>query len=317
MRLRVLHHDHCFDGAASAALFCRFAKEKIAPDATLEVQGLVHRPGGAFDVNLLSADVNAIVDFRYSSSPRLTWWFDHHISAFPSPDDEAHFRADTSGQKFFDPAAKSCTKFMAGVLTQRFDFDAAPFAELIDWAELIDGALFESARQAVELEAPALKIMATLEATSEHDLSGKVVAAMQSESLGAIAASPLIAEPFAKIFASHWAVRDRIKSVAREEGGVVTFDLADEPLEAFNKFISYELFPEARYTVAVTRSKRRCKVSVGSNPWSSVPRVHDIAALCARYGGGGHPVVGAVSLGAGEIERTRQVAAEIAAILRT
>jgi len=317
MRLKVLHHDHCFDGAASAALFCRFAKTQLAPDATIEVQGLVHRPGGAFDVNVLSGDVNAIVDFRYTSSPRLTWWFDHHVSAFPSPEDEAHFRADTSGQKYFDPTAKSCTKFMAMVLAERFDFDTAPFAELIDWAELIDGALFVNARQAVELASPALQIMATLEATTEHDLPRKVVAAMQEQSLGELAASALIAEPFAKIFASHWAVRDRIQKVAREQGGVVTFDLADEPLEAFNKFIAYELFPEARYTVAVTRSKRRCKVSVGSNPWSAVPRTHDIAALCARYGGGGHPVVGAVSLGAGEIERTREVAGEIAAVLRT
>lgn len=315
--LKVLHHDHCFDGAASAALFSRFYRTSVDPAATVAIQGLVHRPGGAFDENVLSGDVNAIVDFRYSSSPKLHWWFDHHVSAFPSAEHEAHFRADASGKKFFDPTAKSCTKFMARTLAERFGFDTTPWAELIAWAELIDGALFESARQAVELAAPALQIMATLEATTEHDLSRKVVAAMQeTSSLAEIAAAPFIAEPFAKIFAAHWNVRERIAKSARAEGGVVTFDLGDEPLEAFNKFIAYELFPDARYTVAVTRSKYRCKVSVGSNPWSKVPRTHDIAALCARYGGGGHPVVGAVSLGADELEKTRQVAAEIAAALR-
>lgn len=317
MRLKVLHHDHCFDGAASAALFCQFHKTVVDPSATVEIQGLAHRPGGAFDQTVLSGEHNAIVDFRYTSSPKLTWWFDHHVSAFPSPEDEANFRADASGKKFFDPAAKSCTKFMARVLTEKFGFDAAPFAELVAWAEVIDGAFFDSARQAVELAEPALKIMATLEATTEHDLTGKVVLAMQEQSLGEIAASPMIARPFEKIFAAHWAVRQRIEAVAKEQDGVVTFDLADQPLEAFNKFIAYELFPEARYTVAVTRSKSRSKVSVGSNPWSKVPRTHDIAALCAKYGGGGHPVVGAVSFGADEVERARQVAGEIAAALRS
>jgi len=317
MRLRVLHHDHCFDGAASAALFCKFHRAHVDAEATVQIQGLVHRPGGAFDPGVLSGDENAIVDFRFSSSPKLTWWFDHHVSAFPSPEDEALFRADTSGKKFFDPTAKSCTKFMARILAERFGFETGAWAELIEWAEIIDGAIFESARQAVELKEPALRIMATLEATAEHDLTGKVVLAMQEQSLAEIAASPLVAAPFEKIFAAHWTVRDRIAAVAREDGGVVTFDLADQPLEAFNKFIAYELHPEARYTVAVTRSKHRSKVSVGSNPWSKVPRTHDIAALCARYGGGGHPVVGAVSFGVDEVERARQVAAEIAATLRT
>jgi hypothetical protein len=317
MLLRVLHHDHCFDGAASAAIFCKFHRAHVDPGATVQIQGLMHRPGGVFDPSVLSGDDNAIVDFRFSSSPKLTWWFDHHVSAFPSPEDEAVFRADASGRKFFDPSAKSCTKFMARVLAEHFGFDPTPFAELIEWAEVIDGALFENARQAVELKEPALRIMATLEATSEHDLTRKVVLAMQEQGIGEIAASPLIAKPFEKIFAAHWSVRDRIAAVAREEGGVVTFDLADQPIEAFNKFIAYELHPEARYTVAVTRSKTRCKVSVGSNPWSKVPRIHDIAALCGRYGGGGHPVVGAVSFGAEELPRARQVGAEIAAALRT
>ena len=47
---------------------------------------------------IFDGDENAIVDFKYSSSPRLTWWFDHHQSAFLSPEDAAHFRLDRSGQ---------------------------------------------------------------------------------------------------------------------------------------------------------------------------------------------------------------------------
>ncbi len=58
-------------------------------------------------------------------------------------------------------------------------------------------------------------------------------------------------------------------------------------------------------------------MSVGSNPWARPPRAHDISKLCERYGGGGHAVVGAVSLPPGRVADARRIAAEIAAALRT
>jgi nanoRNase/pAp phosphatase (c-di-AMP/oligoRNAs hydrolase) len=60
----------------------------------------------------------------------------------------------------------------------------------------------------------------------------------------------------------------------------------------------------------------RSKISVGCNPWRGERRTANIASICGRYGGGGHPVVGAVSLTAAELPRTRQIAAEISAELR-
>jgi hypothetical protein len=94
MKLRLLYHGHCFDGVASAATFTRFYKERIHPDAEVNYAGLLHRPGNLFDLNLFDSDENAIVDFKYAASDKLTWWFDHHQSAFLTPEDEAHFRAD-------------------------------------------------------------------------------------------------------------------------------------------------------------------------------------------------------------------------------
>jgi hypothetical protein len=58
---------------------------------------------------LFDGDENAIVDFKYAATPKLTWWFDHHQSAFLSPEDNEHWRRDTSGQKLYDPAFRSCT----------------------------------------------------------------------------------------------------------------------------------------------------------------------------------------------------------------
>ncbi len=92
--------------------------------------GLVHRAGALFNEADFTGDENAIVDFKYSSSPRITWWFDHHQSAFLTPEDASHFEQEQSNTKFYDPDFRSCTKFIATVTEQRFGFNPAPVAEV-------------------------------------------------------------------------------------------------------------------------------------------------------------------------------------------
>src|SRR5450759_3944588 len=115
MQIRVLYHDHCFDGAAAAAFFSRFLEDRFYPGAEFLFTGLAHKASQLFDDSMFDGDENAIVDFKYSPDPRLTWWFDHHQSAFLQPQDEEHFRQDTSGRKMYDPYCRSCTKFIATV----------------------------------------------------------------------------------------------------------------------------------------------------------------------------------------------------------
>jgi hypothetical protein len=126
LRVRVFYHDKCFDGACSAALFSRFYRERIRSDVDFVYSGLLHRAGALFDEKQFDGDENAIVDFKYSSSPKITWWFDHHESAFLSPADAAHFEQDQSNRKFYDPAFKSCTSFIAMIAKERFGFDPRP-----------------------------------------------------------------------------------------------------------------------------------------------------------------------------------------------
>lgn len=318
MRMKVLFHDSCFDGAASAAVFSRFYRERVRADAQFSYQGLAHKAGaGEIDPALFDGDENAIVDFRYSQSPRLTWWFDHHQSAFQLPGDEASFKADTSGKKFHDPRAKSCTRFLARIASERFGFDPRPIAELIDWAELIDGALFPNAAMAVRLEEPALKLMMVLEANKDPAFIPQVIGDLQTLPLGKIIEQPYVKERLDPLYARHLETIELVKQKARLERGVVFFDLADEALDNINKFIAYDLFPEARYTVNVSRGSSRSKVSIGSNPWGKEPRKHDLATIAEKYGGGGHPVVAAISFKPEELPRAREVAKEIVETLRT
>jgi hypothetical protein len=315
MKLRVLYHGHCFDGVASAAVFSRFYHASINKDAEIEYTSLLHRPGALFDEEMFDGDENAIVDFKYSTSARLTWWFDHHQSAFLSAADEAHYLSDRSGKKFLDATRKSCTEFIADIARTRFHFQDATIAPLVHWAHVIDGALYESAAQCVELAAPALQLMQVIESDPDDHFIEEIIRDLTARSLEEVATSQEVQRRFRPILAQHLETLEIIKRKARYSRGVVQFDLVDEGLEGFNKFIPYYLYPQTTYSVALTRGPHRTKISVGSNPWSPRPRTHNIATICERYGGGGHAVVGAVSLGPDEVERGREAMREIVAEL--
>ncbi len=119
MRVRIFYHDHCFDGAASAAYFSRFLSGAVHPDAEFVYTGLAHRASQLFDESLFDGDENAIVDFKYCASPKVTWWFDHHQSAFLTPQDAEHFYNDRSGKQLYDPSFKSCTLFISTVAKKK------------------------------------------------------------------------------------------------------------------------------------------------------------------------------------------------------
>jgi hypothetical protein len=317
MIIKVYFHDNCFDGLASAAVFSYFYRRRIREDAEFRYEGLAHRAGQLFLDVKFDGDENAIVDFKYSSSPRLTWWFDHHQSAFLSPEDERHFRADVSGRKFHDPTYRSCTKFIDHMVRQHFDFQLNRLEELVHWADVIDGAQFSDARSAVELAAPAMKLMMVVEGIRDPKCSRKLIEVFQQKSHSEIMEIDWVQSAFRPLYERHLKSVDIIRNNAQYANGTVYFDISNyEDMEGYNKFIPYYLFPEDIYCVGVSRSSFRSKISVGSNPWSLRPRTHNLAALCERHGGGGHPVVGAISFAPDELPRARAIASEIACELR-
>ncbi len=153
-RVRVLYHDHCFDGAASAAFFSRFYRGAINSDVDFFYTGMAHRASQIFDDSLFDGDENAIVDFKYSNNPRLTWWFDHHQSAFLTPEDQKHYEATKTPQKMYDTSYKSCTSYIRDVARDRWGFTAPDLENLVHWATIIDGAKYADAKSAVELGEP-------------------------------------------------------------------------------------------------------------------------------------------------------------------
>jgi hypothetical protein len=283
----------------------------VHADAEIAYTPTMHRAGNAFDRDQFDGDENAIVDFKYCPDERLTWWFDHHQSAFLTPEDEQHFLADTSGKKFLDTTSKSCAEFIAKTVTEQFGFENGSLSELIEWAHIIDGALYESPAQCVELRSSALKLMQVIEGEKDPSFVEHIIREMTERSLDEIVESEEIQTKLTPILERHWNTVNLIKERAKYERGVVSFDLTDTGIDGYNKFIPYYFYPETTYNVALSQSEFRTKISVGSNPWAPRPRLHNIAEICERYGGGGHAVVGAVSLKPDELDLGRQYMGEI------
>ncbi len=316
MKLRILYHGNCFDGVSSAALFTKFYRAKINSNAEIHYTPTMHRAGNAFDEDQFDGDENAIVDFKYSPDERLTWWFDHHQSAFLSKSDEENFLADNSGKKFLDTTSKSCCEFIARIVKEKYGFEDESLAELIHWAHIIDGALYESPAQCVELRSSALKLMQVIEGEKDPKFVERIIQSLTEKSLDEILESSEIQTKLEPILRQHWNTVELIKERATYAKGVVSFDLTDTNIDGYNKFIPYYFYPQTTYTVSLTRSSFRTKISVGSNPWSPRPRVHNIAEICEKYGGGGHAVVGAISLKPEDMELGKEYMREIIEILR-
>jgi hypothetical protein len=324
LKVRVFYHDKCFDGACSASLFSRFHRERIQSDAEYEFCGLVHRAGALFKETDFTGDENAIVDFKYSPSPRITWWFDHHLSAFLTPEDHQDYlrgMADSryDGHRFYDPTYVSCTSFLAHIASTRFGFNAKPVEELVHWANIVDGALYESPNAAVEMPAPAMKLTLIIESTQDPVFVPRLIPLLTQMPLQQVLDTPWVAELLPPLLERHEDALELIRERSESKQGTIYFDITDHPLEGYNKFIPYYLHPEATYSIGLSKSSFRTKVAVGSNPWTKTnpEEMVNLATICERYGGGGHARVGAISFPPDREDDARRAAAEIVTELRS
>jgi len=297
-------------------LFSRFYRERISGDVDFEFSGLLHRAGSLFNEADFTGEQNAIVDFKYSPSPKITWWFDHHESAFLSSADAAHFEQEQTNCKFYDPSFKSCTSFIAMIATEHFGFNPQPITELVRWADIIDGALYEDAKTAVEMKEPAMQLTMVIESSQEAGFVPKVIPLLATQSLAEVIRAPFIAPLLPPLLERHHKSIALLRERTESKDGTLFFDVTDHELEGYNKFVPYYLHPESIYSVGLSKSSFRMKVSVGSNPWAPSPPVVNLAKICERYGGGGHARVGAISFDVNQQAAARKAAQEIVEELR-
>jgi hypothetical protein len=315
-RVRLCFHDRCFDGTASAALFYRFYRERFDKSAEFGFSGMTHRAVPPWEDAIFDGDENVIVDFKYSNSPKVTWWFDHHQSAFLTSQDAEQFREHPGPHMFYEPDYKSCTKLIATVTSEKFGFDTKPLAELIHWGDIIDGAQYPTPESAVALTEPATQLALVIEAAPENDVPARIIPELAYRPLAEMIQLPIVAKHLKLLLERHRKSIETLRQRSEARDNVIFFDVSDLDLEGYNKFIPYLLHPECVYSVSVSASQVRSKVSLGTNPWNQATADKNLASLAEKYGGGGHPRVSAISFQPGDVLRAREVAREIVALLR-
>ncbi|HZS70425.1 MAG TPA: hypothetical protein VFA13_01185 [Candidatus Acidoferrum sp.] len=315
-KVRLCFHDRCFDGTASAALFYRFYRERFDANAQFGFSGMTHRAVHPWEDGLFDGDENVIVDFKYSNSPKVTWWFDHHQSAFLTPADAEYFRKHPGPHMFYEPDYKSCTMLIATVAREKFGYDTQPLAELIRWGDIIDGAQYPTPQSAVELVEPATQLALVIEAAPENGLPAKLIPQLAYRPLAEMVTLPIVAQYLGPLLERHRKSIDILRQRCEARENVIFFDVSDLDLEGYNKFIPYLLHPECVYSVSVSASAVRAKVSLGTNPWNQATASQNLASLAEKYGGGGHQRVSAISFDPEDLSRARQVARDLAATLR-
>jgi hypothetical protein len=245
----VATHGHCFDGLCSAVMFTRLYRHLDPAPLAFHYHAAGYGPGqNGVDPVLLAGDLNAILDFRFSPSPRLDWYFDHHVSAFGAPGDrEAYERgvvateARGRRQMFHDGAYTSATKLIADIGAAQFGLDRAPTAELVRWADMIDSAAFPSAAMAVERKEPELKLMTVVEHHGNDAFLGKMVPRLLEQPLFDVARSADIAQAYEPLGRAHDQFVKFVEESAEPMGQVIFVDLSSHLIEVAGKFVTYAL----------------------------------------------------------------------------
>jgi hypothetical protein len=169
----------------------------------------------------------------------------------------------------------------------------------------------------VALTEPATQLALVIEAAPEANLVPRLIPEMARRSLGEMIQLPDVARHLGPLLERHRRSIDILRERTTVQDGVIFFDVSDLDLEGYNKFIPYMLFPHCRYSVGVSASAVRTKVSLGSNPWNDTAVDKNLASLAEKYGGGGHPRVAAISFDPGDLEGARKAAKELVEALRS
>src|SRR5260221_14648362 len=127
---------------------------------------------------------------------------------------------------------------------------------------------------------------------------------------------PLVAKHLGPLLERHRKSIEILRERIEARDGVIFFDVSDMDLEGYNKFIPYLLHPECVYSVSVSASAVRAKVSLGTNPWNQANANRNLASLAEKFGGGGHPRVSPISLEPRDGARAREDGPGLAATPR-
>src|SRR5439155_11152682 len=171
-------------------------------------------------------------------------------------------------------------------------------------------------QSATELTEPAPQLALVIEAAPDNGVPAQLIAELAYRPLAEMVKLPVVTKYLEPLLERHRKSIEILRERCESKDGVVFFDVSDLDLEGYNKFIPYLLHRECVYSISVSASATRAKVSLGTNPWNQATADQNLASLAEKFGGGGHQRVAAISFEPNDVERAREVARGLAATLR-
>ncbi len=304
-RRHLYFHAPCFDGVVCAVLAADYAEmydDSIAWDYRAVSYELKPR---WLATRLPPRSV--VVDFLYH--PDAWLWADHHATSFATEDVQRVFESRREPLHFYDPCADSCAGLLQRRLTALGHRNPA-YDEHVVWAEKTDAARYSSVHEAIDAEAPALRIHASLGVNADARYCAWLVRALRVKPLAEVARHAEVVERFQqRQLDTVDGLRRFEKSQRMEPDGIVVFDV-DDPQLSINRYAPYVFHPDARYSIGILRGRNVAKISAMRNPWREFPSVH-LGRIFESKGGGGHHRVGSLYLKGEDIALARQYLQDI------
>lgn len=283
-------HFPCFDGVVSAVLASEYLKRKQGIE-TVQFLPVDYADRQTWLARQLQKPA-AVVDFLYH--PDAAFWADHHQTTFLNPGLEHHFRQTCSADTLYDPDAPSCAEV---IWRKSYRLLREPrFREMVSWARRIDAARYETVKDAVLGEAPALQINLSLMQDSTTDYCRALIDGLRSGTLADVAASARVQRNFKKAREAILSGQELFRKAAHlEKDDIVVFSVGKTGKAHLSRYAPYLEYPGARYSVGIFQTGNGAKITAMRNPWrrfKSVP----LGKIFSSYGGGGHQRVASVLL---------------------
>lgn len=315
-RLVCATHGHCFDGLASATLLAEIV---LSEEPQTRCCFLAWGYTGRQAEGMLDGDDNAILDYRYRADDRLTYYFDHHPTAFLGEAERTHFahRQKQARDRFvFDDSSVSCAELVHQAAVAR-GLNLRHLDSLVQWAHIVDGAQYPNVHAATNLDDRMISLVQVVTHFGDAHHLTRWVEVLRRDGLEGLLEDRLVRTRFRTLRPALRRYNRRVRDAGKLVGRVAYVDLAAEHSYFANKFQQYLEFPQCAYSVLLTRSKDGHRISVGHNPWNGRPCDVNVGRICQSFGGGGHYVVGGVALPDSSSDEARRIASSIAERLQS
>ena len=216
---------------------------------------------------------------------RAALWFDHHASQA-----DAAWNPEMKGNFEIAPSA-------ARVIADHYKSDKfGRFTELLEATDKLDAALLS--RDDIVDPKGWILVGYTLDPRSGlgafKDYFRHLMQLAKEKTVDQILADPQVSKHVTRLKAEEAAFKDHLKAVTKQDGNVAIMDVRGlRDLPSGNRFLVYDLFPDANVSIRIAdgRNNEFVSVQVGHSILNRTCKT-SVGDLLAGYGGGGHQGAG-------------------------